>query len=120
MTVGQDEREKMLLEAVDRAYTWGNSPRAHCTMLAVTSLGAGSVAFYFLYEQIGAASLPVWGLIIVWALACSFALLVGECVWRLSRYIDMAERDSAIYLVKQGVNPFSLTRLKYKDPPKKD
>jgi hypothetical protein len=120
---GQDEQEKKLLEAIDRGFMWGYGPVVHRVFLAVTSLGGGSIGFYFLYsrvlKQIHPAPFPFWFLAMEWAIPCAGMLLMAEGIWRVSRYIDSAERDSAIYLIKRGINPLTLTKMKMRYPAKK-
>lgn len=120
----QDAREKSLLEAVDRGFAWGNTPRAHRILLAITGLGGGSLMFYVNYLQVlkpnHPAPFPGWFLAMEWAIACAGMLLLGEGIWRVNRYIDSAEQKSWVYLIKRGIDPFTLNGFKTKEPAKKD
>ncbi|HSN18580.1 MAG TPA: hypothetical protein VLV87_10275 [Gammaproteobacteria bacterium] len=119
-----DEKQKQALsEVVDRNFTRGFGPWGHRVTLGVFGMGGGSAGFYFgfypLLKQQHPAAFPFWFLAVEWAICTGAMLLMAEMIWRINRYIAKSEKDSWLYLIKIGINPWTLSRFKSKDPAKK-
>jgi len=117
-----DEQEKQAVRSrMDRIFMWGYGKTGHLTVLAIVGLGGGSTMFYFMYgvlKQLHPEPFSLWFLAIEWAIGCGFMGLLGEGMWRVSRYIDTAQRDSWTYMIINGINPYGFGKRRVQD--KKD
>ncbi|HEY3645033.1 MAG TPA: hypothetical protein VGM16_06805 [Gammaproteobacteria bacterium] len=119
MTETDENEQQRLLTQVAGTFMRGYGPWGHRIFLVIFGFGSGSAGFFFgfypLLKQDHPAPFPLWFLAIEWGISCASMLLLAEGMWRVGRYIARSERDSWIYLIRNGINPYTLTRLKKKD-----